>query len=184
VVIGGHVENLIQEAAQYSRKGFRSTKPVHGRIAVPWRPFRAPTNRTVGTRGVAPGCYPPALSAPKPRINRTRIDRGRIRVAVSHFFLNVMASFAQSPRYCFRCRIIASKSGMLPQAVTRRRFQRRNLGSIERQCGPALRISRAVTPVGVCHFFSNVTRPNTQGARYFFGCRMSFCTRQFSNSPT
>src|ERR1700676_14671 len=39
-------------------------------IAESWRPFRAPTNHTFETRGAAPGCYPPALSAPKHRINR------------------------------------------------------------------------------------------------------------------
>jgi hypothetical protein len=37
------------------------------------------------TRGVAPGCFPLALSAPKPRINRGRIPAD-FKVGASHFF--------------------------------------------------------------------------------------------------
>ncbi len=59
-------------------------------------------NHAFETRGVAPGCYSSALSAPKPRINRAVI-----RVEPSHFFPNVMRSNAQDARYFLGCRIIA-----------------------------------------------------------------------------
>jgi hypothetical protein len=42
----------------------------HRRIPAP---LRAPTNHIFESGGVAPGCYPLALSAPKPRIDRVMV---------------------------------------------------------------------------------------------------------------
>src|ERR1700674_3922976 len=63
-------------------------------IATSWRPFRAPTKYIFVTRGVAPGCQPPALSAPGPWTNGSMIQ-----VKLIHFFPNVKLARSSLMRF-------------------------------------------------------------------------------------